>query len=50
MDVKVLHILKIDVKDLDCDFYAISCHKVYGPTGVGILYAKKNGLKNYLLI
>ena len=35
--------LKIDVKDLDCDFYAISGHKVYGPTGVGILYAKKNG-------
>ena len=33
--------IKIDVKDLDCDFYAISCHKVYGPTGVGILYAKK---------
>ena len=36
--------LKIDVKDLDCDFYAISCHKVYGPTGVGILYAKKKWL------
>ena len=35
--------IKIDVKDLDCDFYAISGHKVYGPTGVGILYAKKNG-------
>ena len=33
--------IKIDVKDLDCDFYAISCHKVYGPTGVGALYAKK---------
>ena len=33
--------IKIDVKDLDCDFYVISCHKVYGPTGVGILYAKK---------
>ncbi len=37
--------LKIDVKDLDCDFYAISCHKVYGPTGVGILYAKKKWLE-----
>ena len=36
--------IKIDVKDLDCDFYAISCHKVYGPTGVGILYAKKKWL------
>tara|TARA_Y100000590_G_scaffold267596_1_gene300511 strand:- start:4464 stop:5684 length:1221 start_codon:yes stop_codon:yes gene_type:complete len=37
--------LKIDVKDLDCDFYAISCHKAYGPTGVGILYAKKKWLE-----
>ena len=31
----------IDVQDLDCDFYAISCHKMYGPNGLGILYAKK---------
>jgi cysteine desulfurase/selenocysteine lyase len=37
--------IKIDVKDLDCDFYAISCHKLYGPTGVGILYAKKKWLE-----
>ena len=37
--------IKIDVKELDCDFYAISCHKVYGPTGVGILYAKKKWLE-----
>jgi len=37
--------IKIDVKDLDCDFYVISCHKVYGPTGVGILYAKKKWLE-----
>ena len=37
--------IKINVKDLDCDFYAISCHKVYGPTGVGILYAKKKWLE-----
>ena len=37
--------LKIDVKDLDCDFYAISGHKVYGPTGEGILYAKKKWLE-----
>jgi cysteine desulfurase/selenocysteine lyase len=35
--------LKIDVQDLDCDFYAISCHKMYGPTGLGVLYGKKNG-------
>ena len=32
--------LKLDMQDLDCDFYAISCHKMYGPTGLGILYAK----------
>ncbi len=37
--------IKIDVKDLDCDFYAISAHKVYGPTGVGILYGKKKWLE-----
>ncbi len=37
--------IKIDVKELDCDFYAISGHKVYGPTGVGILYAKKKWLE-----
>jgi cysteine desulfurase/selenocysteine lyase len=37
--------IKIDVKDIDCDFYAISGHKVYGPTGVGILYAKKKWLE-----
>jgi len=37
--------LKLDVQDLDCDFYAISCHKMYGPTGLGILYAKKNWLE-----
>ena len=29
------------MQELGCDFYAISCHKMYGPTGVGILYAKK---------
>ena len=33
--------IKVDVENLDCDFYAFSGHKVYGPTGVGILYAKK---------
>lgn len=32
--------LRIDVQDLDCDFYAISGHKMYGPTGIGILYGK----------
>ena len=32
--------LKVDVQDLDCDFYAFSGHKLYGPTGIGILYGK----------
>jgi len=36
--------LKIDMQDLDCDFYAISGHKMYGPTGIGVLYAKKKWL------
>ena len=36
--------LKLDMQDLDCDFYAISCHKMYGPNGLGILYAKKKWL------
>ena len=36
--------LKIDMQELGCDFYAFSCHKMYGPTGVGILYAKKEWL------
>lgn len=33
--------IKIDVKALDCDFYVFSSHKMYGPTGVGVLYGKK---------
>lgn len=37
--------MKIDVQDLDCDFYAFSGHKMYGPTGVGVLYGKKNILE-----
>lgn len=36
--------LKIDVRDLDCDFYVFSSHKMYGPTGVGVLYGKKKHL------
>ena len=35
---------KLDMQELGCDFYAISCHKMYGPTGLGILYAKKKWL------
>jgi cysteine desulfurase/selenocysteine lyase len=33
--------LDIDVVDMDCDFFAFSSHKLYGPTGVGVLYGKK---------
>jgi cysteine desulfurase/selenocysteine lyase len=33
--------LPIDVQDLDCDFYAFSGHKVYGPTGIGVLHGKE---------
>jgi cysteine desulfurase / selenocysteine lyase len=32
--------LPVDVQELDCDFYAISGHKMYGPTGIGVLYGK----------
>jgi cysteine desulfurase/selenocysteine lyase len=34
----------IDMQDLGCDFYVISCHKMYGPNGLGVLYAKKKWL------
>lgn len=33
---------KVDVKELDCDFYAFSGHKMLGPTGIGVLYGKEN--------
>ncbi|HNY07046.1 MAG TPA: cysteine desulfurase [Bacteroidales bacterium] len=36
--------LKVDVQDLDCDFYAFSGHKVYGPMGIGCLYGKESWL------
>ncbi len=34
--------LEVDVQELDCDFLALSAHKMYGPTGVGVLYGKKD--------
>jgi cysteine desulfurase/selenocysteine lyase len=37
--------LKVDVRALDCDFYAFSSHKMYGPSGVGVLYGKKARLE-----
>ena len=36
---------KVDVQELDCDFYCFSGHKIYGPTGVGVLYAKAEHLE-----
>ncbi len=38
--------LDIDVQKLDCDFYCISGHKMYGPTGAGVLYGKRELLEN----
>lgn len=38
--------LKIDVQELDCDFLAFSGHKLYGPTGIGVLYGKVNHLES----
>ncbi len=37
--------LPVDVQDLDCDFYVFTGHKVYGPTGIGVLYGKKKHLE-----
>lgn len=36
--------MRVDVVDLDCDFYAFSSHKMYGPTGIGVLYGRKEHL------
>jgi len=38
--------LRVDVQDLDCDFYTFSGHKMYAPTGIGALYAKKEFLES----
>lgn len=37
----------VDVKALDCDFYCFSAHKLFGPTGIGVLYAKKDWLDTW---
>lgn len=39
--------LQPNVQDLDCDFYVFSAHKLYGPTGVGVLYAKEEWLQKF---
>ena len=38
--------LPVDVRALNCDFYACSSHKLYGPTGIGVLYGKQELLEN----
>ncbi len=38
---QAIHHLRVDVRELDCDFYVFSGHKMYGPTGIGVLYGKK---------
>ena len=38
--------IKVDVKDMDCDFYAFSGHKMCGPTGIGVLYGKRELLES----
>ena len=38
--------LGVDVRDLDCDFYAFSGHKLFGPTGIGVLYGKRTWLES----
>ena len=37
--------MKVDVVNLDADFYCFSGHKIYGPTGIGVLYCKKKILE-----
>lgn len=47
---QAVHHMPVDVQDLDADFYVFSAHKMYGPTGVGILYGKEellNGMEPY---
>jgi cysteine desulfurase / selenocysteine lyase len=39
--------LKVDVQALDCDFYCVSAHKMYGPTGIGFLYGKEKWLHKF---
>jgi len=40
---------KVDVKKIDCDFYCFSGHKIYGPTGIGVLFVKESILKHMSL-
>jgi cysteine desulfurase / selenocysteine lyase len=44
---QAIHHLPVDVNDLDVDFYCFSGHKAYGPTGIGVLYAKEKWLFDF---
>jgi cysteine desulfurase / selenocysteine lyase len=41
--------VKVDVQNIGCDFYTFSSHKIFGPTGLGVLYGKTNSLENISL-
>lgn len=43
---QAIHHTPVDVRELDCDFYVFSAHKMYGPTGVGVLYGKEELLND----
>ena len=43
---QALQHFRVDVQDLDCDFYALSGHKAFGPTGIGVLYGKASVLES----
>lgn len=43
---QAVHHMPVDVQELDCDFYVFSSHKMYGPTGVGVLYGKEELLND----
>lgn len=43
---QAIHHTPVDVQELDCDFYVFSSHKMYGPTGVGVLYGKEELLND----
>src|SRR4030095_13424644 len=44
---KAISHMPVDAQELDCDFYCFSGHKMYGPTGIGILYGKEKWLKEF---
>lgn len=43
---QAIHHVEVNVQDLDCDFYCFSGHKMYGPTGIGVLYGKAQHLED----